>query len=98
MCFANDLVIITKPVTSSLVVLSNVLNYFNITTGLQMNLSKYSIMVARLSARDKESITASTNLPIMEQGVTYLGVPLSISRIRKHHRLSPYKKIIARLN
>lgn len=74
------------------------LDQFYTMTGLKVNLHKSDIMLAGVSDVQSAQITQMTGMSINHHTVSYLGLPLSTSKISINQCLPLYEKITARLN
>uniref|UniRef100_A0A803PTQ2 Reverse transcriptase domain-containing protein n=1 Tax=Cannabis sativa TaxID=3483 RepID=A0A803PTQ2_CANSA len=76
LCFADDLIILSKGTRHSLHVVKTVLDEFSNTTGLAINSQKSHIYFGGVKDREKDDITADLTIIEGTFPLKYLGVPL----------------------
>lgn len=91
--FADDLIVFTKPTTQSISNLMKVLNAFHKFNRLAINLDKSSIKFAGFDAPVIHSLTNLCHLPLAPDNFTYLGIPLSSSKVSTTQCMKLYDKI-----
>ena len=83
--YADDAAIFVKPVKEDVTFLANTLEQFGLVTGLVTNCAKSQVAPIRCDSIDLEEVLQSfpacrTNFPMK-----YLGLPLSVTRLRRVH-------------
>ncbi|XP_062093379.1 uncharacterized protein LOC133799371 [Humulus lupulus] len=76
LCFADDLILLSKGSKQSIKVLREVLDDFSNTTGLHINVNKSQIFFGGVELREKEEIIRDLGLAEGDFPLKYLGVPL----------------------
>lgn len=95
--FADDIVIFAKPDQHTVTTIVEALHFFHCMTGLNINKNKSHFLIAGLDANEKDRIITLSGLLPMPINSTYLGIPLTSSRITLTQCLPLYEKIIAKL-
>jgi hypothetical protein len=96
--YADDAAIFLVPNERDVTNLASILQNFGMVTGMVTNVGKSSIAPIRCSDIDLTSVLANFPADIVQFPLKYLGLPLSLGRLRKAD-LQPYiDKAAARLN
>ncbi|WVZ88969.1 hypothetical protein U9M48_035436 [Paspalum notatum var. saurae] len=96
--YADDAVIFINPLKQDVDMTIRLMQRFGDATGLRINLSKSSVAAIRCQDVDLDSILSSFSGQRVEFPITYLGMPLSVGRLRLVH-LEPIKdKAVAKLS
>ncbi|XP_062085381.1 uncharacterized protein LOC133791470 [Humulus lupulus] len=82
LCFADDLILLSKGSKQSIKVLKSVLDEFSVTTGLFINASKSQIFFGGVGSKEKEEIIGEVGLTEGTFPLKYLGVPLRPTKWR----------------
>ncbi|XP_062085566.1 uncharacterized protein LOC133791662 [Humulus lupulus] len=98
LCFADDLILLSKGSKQSIKVLKEVLDGFNNTTGLFINVSKSQIFFGGVDSREKREIIRDIYLAEDCFPLKYLGVPLRPTKWKAEDCGIIIKKIRLRLN
>jgi hypothetical protein len=91
--FADDVMVFTKPETSSLDGIKTALQAFHCMTGLTINQFKSSLLVTGVSDLQATALQQHSGLSCMVNDMKYLGLPLISKRISKADCLPLYFKI-----
>ncbi|KAM0867361.1 hypothetical protein ACQ4PT_041988 [Festuca glaucescens] len=96
--YADDTVVFFKPTQSDFETVKELLRIFGEATGLHKNILKSAATPIRCGDNDRQIVADHLVCPIKEFPITYLGVPLSIYKLRAqdlqslidnlHHKLS----------
>jgi len=95
--FADDLVIISKASPSSIQILMTAFQRFTECSGLQANLSKSQIVFGGASPSVKAECKAITGLNEGKLPCTYLGLPITASKLSKVECMTLVEKITAKI-
>ena len=95
--YADDAVIFLRPEKHEVRALSHLLNLFEQMTGLQTNVQKSSIAPICYDSLDLDDILADLPTTQVTFPIKYLGLPLSIRRLRKVDFQPLVDKAVARL-
>ncbi|CAN1153332.1 LINE-1 retrotransposable element ORF2 protein [Linum perenne] len=82
--FADDLLVFTKGNTEAIDVVKRVLQDFKEISGLQFNSEKSRIYIAGVQLDEVDVITASSGFSRGDIPFRYLGVPLTVGKLRKN--------------
>jgi hypothetical protein len=96
--FADDLVLFCAPELDTVQEIMNTLNHFYTMTGLKVNIQKSSISVAGVSVQQISQLVSISGLTLSLSTDSYLGLPLSSSKITTTQCLPLYQRITARMN
>lgn len=80
--YADDTVVFLKPAQQDCETIRELLRLFGETTGLHTNILNSSATPIRCSDQDRDLITQCLHCPIKDFPIPYLGVPLSIWRLK----------------
>jgi len=81
--YADDAVIFLRPIKHEVRALSQLLNLFGQVTGLQTNIHKSSIAAIRCEGINLDDVLADFTAARASFPIKYLGLPLSVRRLRK---------------
>ncbi|XP_021864059.2 uncharacterized mitochondrial protein AtMg01250-like [Spinacia oleracea] len=81
-CFADDLLMFCKADPEVVQLMLEGFKLFSNTTGLKVNASKSSVYCCGISPTDKEAIGAITGFQFGSLPFRYLGVPISVGKLR----------------
>jgi hypothetical protein len=95
--FADDVVIFLQPVALDLEVTMDILNIFREASGLKTSMEKSSVFPIHCSAENVSTIHNLLPCHVANFPCKYLGVPLSLKRLGKHHIQPFIDKIADRL-
>ncbi|XP_062075420.1 uncharacterized protein LOC133779477 [Humulus lupulus] len=98
LCFADDLIILSKGSIQSIKVIKEVLEGFSSSTGLFINVSKSQIFFGGVDSREKREILKDIGLAEGCFPLKYLGVPLRPTKWKAEDCGIISKKIRLRLN
>ncbi|XP_062108179.1 uncharacterized protein LOC133819045 [Humulus lupulus] len=98
LCFADDLILLSKGTKQSIKVLKEVLDDFSNTTGLHINVNKSQIFFGGVETREKEEIIMDLGLAEGDFPLKYLGVPLRPTKWKAEDCGIIIKKIKMRLH
>lgn len=97
LCFADDLFLFSHGNYESVKGFGDALKHFEVTSGLRVNDSKSSVYFARVPDQMKRKILQTLNFKEATLPVTYLGVHLVSTVIKKSHCMSLIDKITTRV-
>jgi hypothetical protein len=95
--YADDVALFIKPVEEGLQVTKELLNAFNLASGLQTNLLKSSIIPIHSAEGALSTVSDTLPCTISEFPCTYLGLPLSNKKLRKSDLLLWIEKVADKL-
>uniref|UniRef100_A0A0V0HXZ8 Putative ovule protein n=1 Tax=Solanum chacoense TaxID=4108 RepID=A0A0V0HXZ8_SOLCH len=95
--FADDLMVFCKGDTNSIKRVMEALKHFSAVTGLEANLQKSDIFLARMTEEAKLRILNSTGFPMGVLPIRYLGLPLSSKKWNKVDCYQLVEKITKRI-
>jgi hypothetical protein len=81
--YADDVVVFVRPNVEELAVVKGILGCFGEASGMRVNFQKSAATPIRCSEEVLEAITPSLECPIRDLPCTYLGLPLSLRKLRK---------------
>ncbi|XP_062088542.1 uncharacterized protein LOC133795108 [Humulus lupulus] len=87
LCFADDLILLSKGSKQSIRVLSEVLDDFSNTTGLHINVNKSQVFFGGVDPREKGEIIRDLGLAEGDFPLKYLGVPLRPTKWKEIEKL-----------
>ncbi|WVZ69638.1 hypothetical protein U9M48_018397 [Paspalum notatum var. saurae] len=96
--YADDAVIFINPLKQDVDMTIRLMQRFGDATGLRINLSKSSVAAIRCQDVDLDSILSSFSGQRVEFPITYLGMPLSVGRLRLVHLELIKDKAVAKLS
>ena len=96
--YADDVMIFLKPTLHDIRATSEILNLFADATGLRTNYAKSNLIPIRCDDIDLQPLQAELGCPLAAFPCTYLGMPLSDSRLRRIDYQHIIDKIIAKLS
>ena len=97
LCFVDDLLVFSNADTDSILVIKKALEEFMEQSGLRINYRKSSLFVAGIDQDAKVAIQNLVGIDLKTPPVTYLGVPLITSRLRKADCTPLIERILARI-
>ena len=83
--YADDAVIFSNPRRQDITCIMQILNAFGATTGLQINMQKSIVAPIRCVDLDMEQILQDFPGPRVAFPMQYLGLPLTLGRLRMVH-------------
>ena len=82
--FADDILVFTKAKVSQLCLVVNILQKFEIASGLKVNIEKSKVMVSKgISISLKEQLAGESSIVFASHLGRYLGFPVSHGRVKK---------------
>jgi hypothetical protein len=81
--YADDVVIFVRPSAQELATVKGLLECFGGTSGLRVNYSKSTAAPIRCSEEVANNVAANFQCPVRSLPCTYLGLPLSLKKLRK---------------
>ncbi|XP_040254755.1 uncharacterized protein [Aegilops tauschii subsp. strangulata] len=96
--YADDVALFINPVKDELVVLKSILSAFGDVTGLRVNFAKSSVIPIRCDGLDMQDIVAPFGARVAAMPTRFLGLPLSLRKLRKIDYQPLLDKIRARLS
>jgi hypothetical protein len=81
--YADDVVVFARPVPTELAAIRGILSCFGNASGLHVNFGNSSAAPIQCSEEDVEIIAPAIECPIRPLPCTYLGLPLSLKKLRK---------------
>jgi hypothetical protein len=95
--YADDLVVFARPESRDLQAVHAILRCFGGASGLHVNLAKSAAAPIRCSSAMVDNIAPDIACPLMQFPCVYLGLPLSIGRLRKGDLELVLDKLAAKL-
>lgn len=83
--YADDVMLFISPSWQDLVTTREVLAYFGNASGLRTNMEKCTAVPIACAPEDIARVQYVLPVPIAEFPITYLGLPLSVTKLRKTH-------------
>ncbi|CAL5070105.1 unnamed protein product [Urochloa decumbens] len=93
--YADDVVLFIAPDAQDLVTTTGILDLFGDCSGLRTNLAKCSIAPIACSEEQLQKVRDMFPVQIVEFPIQYLGLPLTVGRLRKAHLLPLIDKVSA---
>lgn len=93
--YADDVVLFTAPEVQDITTIREILNFFGSTSGLHTNLQKSLIAPIACNAEQVQNIQGILPAQIAVFPIQYLGLPLSVTRLKKSHFQSLIDKVAA---
>ncbi|GAB2276995.1 hypothetical protein Dimus_039218 [Dionaea muscipula] len=98
LCFADDLMVMTKAVEPSLRIIKQCLQHFGEISGLEANMGKSSIYFGGVELGRQQDLAALLGFEIGKGVFKYLGVPLSAKKLQIKFYKPLIEKITARIS
>ncbi|CAM0882123.1 unnamed protein product [Alopecurus aequalis] len=96
--YADDVVVVfARPVESEMVAVRALLDCFGAASGLLVNFAKSAAMPIQCSAETVLGISEAVTCPIQALPCTYLGLPLSVCKLRTHDLRYVVDKLASKL-
>jgi mannosylglycoprotein endo-beta-mannosidase len=95
--YADDVVVFAAPSTAELSVVKGILQCFGDGSGLHVNFQKSSVAPIQCSQEVVDHVSASIDCPIRQLPCTYLGLPLSLKKLRKEDLQLVLEKLARKL-
>jgi hypothetical protein len=93
--YADDVILFAVPQVQDLVTIVEILHFFGNATGLHTNLQKSVIAPIACSEEQLQTIQHILPAPVSQFPITYLGLPLSVTRLRNTHFQYLVDKVVA---
>jgi hypothetical protein len=95
--YADDLVIFVRPERQSLTAVKAVLHIFGLTTGLVANLEKGAATPINCNEEELSLVQSTLNCLQVQFPCRYLGIPLSVFRLKRSEEQPLIDKVTARI-
>ena len=83
--YADDAILFVNPIKEDVELTMSILQHFGDATGLRINVNKSTVAPIRCSSLDLDSILHSFHGERVSFPITYLGLPLTLGRLRMAH-------------
>jgi hypothetical protein len=95
--YADDIVVFAVPSVAELAAVKGILQCFGEASGLHVNFQKSSVAPIQCSQEVVDSVSANIGCPIRQLPCTYLGLPLSLKKLRKEDLQLVLEKLTRKL-
>jgi hypothetical protein len=95
--YADDVVVFTKPDMSELVAVRKILDCFGEVSGLRVNFSKSTVAPIHCPEAALPSVSATLSCQVITLPCTYMGLPLSIRKLRREDLQPVLDKLVGKL-